>query len=142
MFRTGAVENVNAGFLLQSDPEQSQHLYHLEILIMDCVERMLKIMDLLDIPGPYYVLIALLNARGLRVSPDRRHALLGSPNVGTIQQNHLILPELLVENTDVAIESAMRSSFDMIWNAAGWERSFSYDENGHHTNENWRTFFD
>jgi hypothetical protein len=143
IFRNGAVENVNAGrFLAQSDAEESQGLRHLEILIMDCAERMLEIMDLLDIPGPYYLLIALLNARGVRVNAEQRPIGLRILDARTINQNHLILPEVLVENTDISIESAMRSSFDMIWNAAGWERSFSYDDNGRFKHENWKEFFE
>jgi hypothetical protein len=66
----------------------------------------------------------------------------GHRDVRTINQDNLILPEVLVENTDIAIESAMRSSFDMIWNAGGWQRSFSYDESGRFKNENWRKFFE
>jgi hypothetical protein len=141
IFRNGAIENVNAGYF-RFGPDEAQQLYHLEILIMDCGERMLKIMNALDVPGPYYVVIALLNARGLRISSDVKDTVFGHRDVRTINQDNLILPEVLVENTDIAIESAMRSSFDMIWNAGGWQRSFSYDESGRFKNENWRKFFE
>jgi len=135
LFRNGAIENVNADFLDQffstTDVEgEAAHAHWLEILIMDCAERMLKIMKLLEISGPYYLLLALLNVKGLRVTRDTQ--LPFPSDVRTIDQENLILPEILFENTDVAIESAMRNSFDMIWNACGWPRSFSYDEHGAH----------
>jgi Schlafen, AlbA_2 len=143
IFRNGAVENVNAGRVFaQQDAEESQGLQNLEMLIMDCAARMLKIMDLLDIPGPYYLVIALLNARGVRVSAQHRPIVLRDPNARTINQNHLILPEVLLENTDISIERDMRNSFDTIWNAAGWERSLSYDKNGSFKDENWRKIFE
>jgi Putative DNA-binding domain len=141
LFRNGAIENVNAGFLDQSpdtEPaviEDAVHLYWLENLIMDCAERMLKIMELLEIPGPYYLLVAFLNVKGLRVSPEERRFI---REVRTIEQQNLILPEVLLENPNISIESEMRSTFDMIWNACDWKRSLSYDEQGLHTNANWR----
>jgi Schlafen, AlbA_2 len=142
LFRNGAIEKVNAGFLDQSpapEPDTAgdvAQLYWFEIQIMDCAERMLKIMELLEIPGPYYLLVAFLNVQGLRVtSAEREHFL---RDVRTIDRQNLILPEVLLESADISIEAEMRSSFDMIWNAAGWKRSFSYDEHGARKNENWR----
>ncbi len=130
LFRNGIIENVAAGFLDQSQAPgaPTAPLYWLEILTMDCAERMLKIMKLLEIPGPYYLLLALLNMKGLRVmSGQRAHY---DPDVRTIDRENPILPEVLLENTDVLIESEMRSSFDMIWNACGWQRSWNYDKDG------------
>jgi hypothetical protein len=140
VFRNGAIENVNAGFLdfaCPTDPAgdvDPAQLYWLETLIMDCAERMLQIMELLEVPGPYYLLVALLNVKGVRVTPARRSHFLSEAR--TIERENLILPEVLLENADVSIENEMRTSFDMIWNACGWPRSFSYDEHGAHKNEN------
>jgi hypothetical protein len=139
LFRNGAIENVNATLLETSRPEDATQLYYLEILIMDCAERMLHVMDLLDIPGPYYLLIALLNAKGVKVTPQQRDPIFDR-DIRTIDADNLILPEVFFENTGIPIEGAMRSSFDMIWNAAGWARSFSYDEDGQF-NVNWRNYF-
>jgi hypothetical protein len=79
---------------------------------------MLKIMDLLEIPGPYYLLLALLNVKGVRViaGPNR-------PDPRTINRANLIVPEVLLENSAISIEREMRDSFDMLWNACGWQRS-------------------
>jgi hypothetical protein len=96
-------------------------------------------MELLEVPGPYYLLVAFLNVKGLRVSPRDRGQFIRE--IKTIEQENLILPEVLLENVDISIESEMRSTFDMIWNAGGWQRSFSYDEQGLHKNANWRDYF-
>jgi Schlafen, AlbA_2 len=139
LFRNGAIENVNAGlFLDEAHAGGAFHLYFLEILIMDCAERILEIMELLDIPGPYYLLLAFLNVRGLRFTPASQGF---RAQIRTVDQENLILPEILLMNTDIPIESEMRSSFDMIWNACGWQRSFDYDEAGAYK-ENWRSYFD
>lgn len=106
--------------------------------MMDCAERMLQIMELLEVPGPYYLLVALLNVKAVRVTPARRSHFLSETR--TIERDNLILPEVLLENADVSIENEMRTSFDMIWNACGWQRSFSYDEHGVY-DKDWRSFF-
>lgn len=144
LFRNGAIENVNAGFLdfaCPADPARDvdpAQLYWLETVIMDCAERMLQIMELLEVPGPYYLSVALLNVKGVRVTPARRSHFLSEAR--TIEREDLILPEVLLENADVSIENEMRTSFDMIWNACGWRRSSSYDEHGKY-NDNWRDSF-
>jgi hypothetical protein len=61
--------------------------------------------------------------------------------IKTMDRDNLFLPEVLLENTEISIETVMQSSFDMIWNAAGWARSFNYDESGQYP-ENWREDID
>ena len=139
LFRNGAIEIVRADYLEPFSHEGFTPLYSLEIHLMDCAERMLKIMRLLDIAGPYYLLIALLNVNGLKVSYAPRNAL-HRRVIKTIGHDNLILPEVLLENTDISIETVMQSSFDMIWNAAGWAQSLSYKDDGHYL-ENWRKDF-
>jgi len=144
IFRNGAIESVNADFLdqffgpaeiAQGDAAQ---LYWLEILTMDCAERMLRMMELLEIPGPYYLLLAFLNVKGFRVTRGGERPRFVQ-DYRTVDRENLILPEVLIESTDVSIESEMRSSFDMVWNACGWQRSFSYTDDRYP--ENWRNYF-
>src|SRR6266404_9373581 len=62
IFRNGAIESVNAELLTKTFPDNAGlPLYWLEILAMNSAERMLKTAELLKIPGPYYLLVALLN---------------------------------------------------------------------------------
>jgi hypothetical protein len=105
---------------------------------MDCAERLLRIMDLLQIPGPYYLLLALLNAKGLRIAArGERHF---NRDVRIIDQAHLILPEVLLQDSAICIEKEMRNSFDMLLNACGWQRSWSYDADGNFRTD-WRKTF-
>ncbi len=137
MLRNGAIETVNAALLEQS-PEQDTDFYWLELLTMDCAERMLRIMDLLQISGPYYSLLALLNVKGLRMAVGgERHF---NRDVRIIDQPHLIVPEVLLQDSAVCIEKEMRNSFDMLWNACGWQRSWSYDADGNFPTD-WRKTF-
>jgi len=38
--------------------------------------------------------------------------------------------EAVVDSYDVDIAEALRNSFDALWQAAGWECSINYDDNG------------
>ncbi len=84
LFRNGVIENVNAGLFdhacgsesADSPEPVAMQLSWLELQIMNCAERMLQIMELLEVPGPYYLLVAFLNVQGLRVtSAERDHFL-------------------------------------------------------------------
>ena len=48
----------------------------------------------------------------------------------SIDRDALLVPELMVESLDVDLTSAMKQVFDIVWNAAGWERSMCYDDKG------------
>ncbi|MBK9294843.1 MAG: hypothetical protein IPM57_10460 [Oligoflexia bacterium] len=47
-----------------------------------------------------------------------------------ISNQHLILPEIIVENIDEKAEKVLRPLFDMLWNACGYSACKSYNEQG------------
>jgi hypothetical protein len=47
-----------------------------------------------------------------------------------IDRDVLQLPDVLIEDENLAAGKIMRPIFDAIWNAAGWEKCFNYDEDG------------
>src|SRR4029434_9575536 len=47
-----------------------------------------------------------------------------------IEQDHLVLPEVMLEGESVDLEAAFRPTFDVLWNSCGWARSFDYDDQG------------
>jgi hypothetical protein len=50
------------------------------------------------------------------------------------------LPDLLIEDLSVGIESLLQPAFDAMWQASGWQRCFNYDEKGNRVNSD--KFFD
>ena len=52
------------------------------------------------------------------------------PENHPIDKDVLIVPDIIVEDYDVDPASILRSAFDAIWQAAGWERSFNYNKDG------------
>lgn len=50
----------------------------------------------------------------------------GSP----IDRDVLLVPEVVVEDFNVASDQVMKPIFDAVWNAAGWPGSHNYDNAG------------
>jgi len=42
----------------------------------------------------------------------------------------MLLPEIIIERYDMAAEESLKPLFLMIWQAAGFDRNFNYDQNG------------
>ena len=76
---------------------------------------------------PFFIMISLLDVKGysMIVEPVEGNPV---PRRDGIDRNDLILPEIQMESTDVDRSTLLKSSFDMIWNAAGWSASQNYDK--------------
>jgi len=48
----------------------------------------------------------------------------------TSDRDILVLPDVLIEGYGCDNPTVLRPIFDAVWNAAGWERCFDYDEKG------------
>ncbi len=87
----------------------------------------------LKVPYPYVLNISLTSVKDFQFSLD---AMKQKYDTGLLQgymrpidRNVLILPELLIEDTDFDV-SHLTPHFDMIWNAAGLPNSPRFDSNG------------
>jgi len=47
-----------------------------------------------------------------------------------ITRNELALPEVGIVSGEADLFEALRPTFDVMWSAAGWPRSMSYDNHG------------
>ncbi len=48
----------------------------------------------------------------------------------TIDREILLLPEVIVEEYDKTAEENLKPLFIMIWQAAGFDRNYNYDQHG------------
>jgi hypothetical protein len=79
------------------------------------------------VPAPLVVLVNMIGVKGAQLGVDTFY--FGDGDT-PIDRDVLLLPEVLIENFDCNVASALRPIFDAVWNAAGYERSFNYDESG------------
>ena len=104
------------------------HLESIEDNVRDGVSMYLKALKKLGGCGPFVVLISLLDVRGQKGLTDRRYGVSGSL---VLRQNKLLFPEIVIEGDGPENpDSILRPTFDRLWNAFGFSRSLSYNEDG------------
>jgi hypothetical protein len=70
-------------------------------------------------------MVSFLGVKGYWIKPDNFGAE-GHP----IDRDVLLLPEVLLDSYEVDFAAVMRPVFDAVWNAAGWQYSVNYDDDG------------
>lgn len=127
VFRSGRVEAVSAEFVNVHDNHRAVASIWYEETVMASIGSYLKGLKDLGVPLPIVALVAIAGAKDAWFAVHQ--SLMGREN-STIDRDLLLLPDVLIENYTPDIPTLLRPVFDAVWNAAGWERSFYYDENG------------
>jgi hypothetical protein len=126
VFRNGSVEAVRSNYVVSTAPQKIIPEKY-EIDIIRALKRFLALQQSLGVNPPVYIMLSLLDVRGY---------IIGGLGLGIgltvfpIEKQSLILPETELANFDDDITGAMKSVFDMVWNASGWPGSKNYDSNG------------
>jgi len=127
VFRNGALEYVDSDLETGLGPK-TLRVGRFESTMLAATAKFMRVQEVLGVRGPFFVFPSLLNAKGWKLFAHRRAHY--EPDQRTVEREHLILPEVMLENGNEDLEAAFRPSFDVLWNACGWMRSFSYDEHG------------
>ncbi len=129
VFRTGAIEAVSAN--LTDIDNRSGYLpsiaYEKEILAE--VGRMLNAQTMLGVEPPIFIMVSLLGVKGYRMGVGNEF-MRSLPDNPYIDRDDLILPEAQLDAYGGEIDRALQPAFDAVWNSAGWQRSWNYDDQG------------
>lgn len=129
IFRTGVLETVDA-LLISSSPDHGDviNALNLERTLTDFTRGYIRLIQHMASEFPVAVMITLVGVRGFKVQKDwsenredGRHP---------IDRDTLVLPRILVEDADTDLTAVLRPAFDVMWNAAGWPGSMTYDDPG------------
>jgi hypothetical protein len=128
-FRNGALEAVSAEFgsseQLFADP--------IEHDVLRTLSHCLDVLAANGYLGPVSVMLALANVKGSKLTYGKDY---GRGEKHRFDRDVITLPDLVLETTarpDLPRE--LKSLFDAMWQAAGYERSHGYDEAGVWLNE-------
>jgi len=99
---------------------------------MDVTELRHAVLKELGVTAPLMLHITLLGVRGVTLKTDV-HAADARAEISPIEVDDLLLPGLLIQGFDEQPEEILHSSFDIVWNAGGFERSLNYDEEGNYS---------
>ncbi|MBL4571672.1 MAG: ATP-binding protein [Gammaproteobacteria bacterium] len=127
VFRSGVFEAV-LGRLLSEEKDGTMlaSLYY-EKMVIQMTSGISKSIRALDLPGPYFVMLTLLGVKGARMAVERRRV---RDEWHPFDRNILVIPEVVLESMDVHPAEVLRPAFDAVWQSAGFERSYNYDEHG------------
>lgn len=126
MFRSGIVE---AALVLSVDGgEKSLHSVRFEQYTLELMYKYLSFAEAFEIGPPYLVFLSLVGARGCILWLRREIHL--TSGTGPLREDVLTLPEVVIEERNVSLDVALKSAFDVVWNAFGFVQSLNYDEAG------------
>lgn len=126
LFRNGILEGVESTLL---EPHEGQLIIPsvaFENALIRSMTDYLAIFKLLHIQPPVFIFLTLLNVKGYYLAVNRRFW----GERFKIDRDMLEAPENIVENYDINAAQLMRTCFDSIWNACGFQRDFYYNEQG------------
>ena len=121
-FRSGAIEAVKAMPLNRDEI----YLTPLERSLIDAIQKYLAFQKRINLQPPVLVMLSLLGVRGRKMLAglDR------GGNERPIERDHLVIPEILIDDFDADPAAFMKPAFDQISNASGLERSYNYNTDG------------
>jgi Putative DNA-binding domain len=133
IFRTGAVEAVEAGMFTSSKPPEANprggiSSAYLEKFVIEGVRRYLKVMQSLGIEPPVFVMLSLLGVKGFTLATANDAWF---DNSYVLDRDALLLPDRLVEDLEEPADKILQEVFDAMWQAAGFPQC------RHYTNGRW-----
>jgi Predicted transcriptional regulator containing an HTH domain and an uncharacterized domain shared with the mammalian protein Schlafen len=129
VYRNGIIEAVNSSLLSRWGTSEKLFIPSsaYETTIIDSVKQYLIEMKRMGISVPLFLWISFINIRGYILGIDRSRYWEDS---NVYDRELLLLPELIIDDYEVDIESLLRSSFTLVWNAFGFLKCGNYSEDG------------
>lgn len=127
VFRSGIIEAVDGTILDGAGEGKSQMpTPSYEQTLLEYLPKCFQLLGDLGIMPPVAVAITLVNVRGLHMSFDRHDFGAFHPS----SQNHIIPPEVVVNNFEETPSRILKPLFDQVWNAYGYPESRNVDPEG------------
>lgn len=125
LFRNGIVEVVDVA-MLEGKKAIPGNVF--ERTIIEPIKTCIELMKSLELSTPIIIMLSFIDVKGyeMAVSKTSRISLYKHP----INEEHLILPELIIENYNLDIRKKMKPIFDIIWQSCGIKRSINFDDQG------------
>ncbi len=127
LFRNGCVETATTSLAAEGVGEKAVLYQAYEQSLLEAVKQLRELQQHFGIEPPSFIALSLLGVKGFTIEAMNATRFRTQTH---IDRNDLIVPEILVETFAFDPAEIMRPAFDAVWNAAGWERSMNYDEQG------------
>ena len=126
LFRSGIVEAVVV-LVPRGDGDLILPSLWYEQEILKSTKRYLASLSKFSIEVPLYLALSLVGMKGYRLGVGQE---LFQSGGDTLDRSLVILPEVVIDDFEADITEALHPTFDMVWNAFGYEQSHNYDPKG------------
>ncbi|MBK9525592.1 MAG: ATP-binding protein [Bacteroidetes bacterium] len=124
LFRDGCIEEFRSEHF---GSEREKLIFYINYFESHVIKQTLDHVNLysrLNIPPPFIVMVSVINIKSRKLYTD--HPI----HSKSIENNNLLLPPTIIYDSDCDIERHFKSTFDIIWQAAGLQKCMNYDESG------------
>lgn len=129
LYRNGIIEGVDGLTLMRDKKLYIPYLY--ENMVVHYIQRLFTVLQEIGVSTPLYVFISFTGVKGFLIVPDSsRYWHLDEKDYYPINQDILQLPEVWVTDFNCNLVDTLKPTFDLLWNACGYERSLNYDQEG------------
>jgi hypothetical protein len=128
IFRSGIIEVVcgNTIYTYNDDPKNPKLFYtYNEHNLATKLPVYLEALKTLGVPTPIYLFLTIQGAKGVSIQRKGSHDL-QTP----FDRDILALPNTQIDDFAAKSLEVLMPLFDMIWNAAGYEKCYSFDASG------------
>lgn len=127
VYRNGSVEVASAD--LTDIYQQNGFIpsWSFEERIVSTLDNIKAMYERHCIEPPYFLALSLLGVKGYEMAIERRSL---AWRMKEIDRDDLLLPEVFIEDAGFESSRLLQPVFDIVWNAAGYERSLNYDDQG------------
>jgi hypothetical protein len=126
VFRSGVIEAVNSS-ILGGHPSKLIPSAYYEREIEASLASIQGLLRKLNIEPPLALLLTFTGVKGLTMALDPRWV---AHRTHTIDREILFLPEVIFEEYDKTAEENLKPLFIMVWQAAGFDQNYNYDQQG------------
>lgn len=134
VFKNGIIEVVDPYLLrIRNEKEKKQPRFlirGIEWRIIKHLPNFIKIFNELGIETPIYIYLSLVGVKNYIIWIPTNFFLMD--RVHPFNKDIILLPKMKIEDFSIKPAILLKPCFDSLWNAAGLERSFSYDKNGNY----------
>lgn len=123
-FRNGGFEIYTSKLYNPGDETNSPRLYgdEVEKLAVKYVEKLISISSELGVEAPLIIYLSLMDLKNAYMLGDRRYRDVDR----NFDRDDILLSGIIVDNMDIDVSELLRPTFDILWQASGWNGSPNY----------------
>ncbi|MBD2493695.1 helix-turn-helix domain-containing protein [Nostoc sp. FACHB-280] len=128
VFKNGIVEAV---WKQPENREENQKILYgdyIEHELLKSIPNYIDLLKKLDIGLPIFIFLTITGVKNYYMPVNNLYRMVN--RVYTIDRDILVIPEVIIDNYDLVVPQLLKPCFDSMWNAAGFQGSPNYNDQG------------